>query len=45
MKITEKAPYEQPALRVVGYVLTDVICGTGGPGDDLPYDPGDEDTL
>ena len=45
MRISEKAPYEKPDLRVVSYELADVICGTGGPGDDLPYNPGDEDTL
>jgi hypothetical protein len=45
MKKTEKATYEKPSFRVVSYVLADVILGSGGPGDDIPYDPGDDDTL
>ena len=45
MKKTEKATYEKPSFRVVSYALADVILGSGGPGDDIPYDPGDDDTL
>ena len=46
MKQTEKPIYVTPAIRVVGFALADVICGSNTlPGGSLPYDPEAEDTL
>ena len=49
MKQTElRTPYCAPALRCIDLKLASVVCGPSGvntPGEDLPWDPGDDEIF
>ena len=47
MKHTEQQTfYVKPSLRYIDLTWSNAICGSQDtPGDDLPYYPGDDDTL
>jgi hypothetical protein len=46
MKQNEKrTPYTVPEMRCIDLKLASVILGSNTPGDPLPWDPGDDETL
>jgi hypothetical protein len=46
MKQNEKrTPYTVPETRCIDLKLASVILGSNTPGDILPWDPGEDDTL
>lgn len=43
MNLTHCAPYESPASFLVDMAPAQVICQSGFPGDDLPFDDIEDD--
>jgi hypothetical protein len=45
MKTEQRKPYTAPTYRMLDLLLSSVVCGTNTPGDDLPWDPSEDDLI
>lgn len=44
--ITEqRKPYSAPTYKLLDLTLASVVCGSNTPGDDLPWDPSEDDQI
>ena len=41
----QRKPYSAPTYKLLDLTLASVVCGSNTPGDDLPWDPSDDDLI
>lgn len=45
MKTEQRKSYTAPTYKLLDLLLASVVCGSNTPGDDLPWDPSEDDQI